>query len=124
MLDKVYRYFVDFYRFFDMRTRLEQERRTAGLSQWQLAERAGIAQGTVSKIETFKLLTPSFNLLARLAAALRRCGCDVDAADLNPSAVQLVVSAPPPRPRRRRLTPRVPRPVPAPDADQNPVREG
>jgi transcriptional regulator with XRE-family HTH domain len=114
---------VKSYRFNDMTTRLEQERRLAGLSQEQLADRAGIAQATISKLERLKLLTPSFNLLARLAVALRRCGCDVDAADLNPSAVRLVVSAPPLRPRRR-PTPRVPRAAPAVEADPNPVREG
>jgi transcriptional regulator with XRE-family HTH domain len=83
-----------------MTTRLEQERHTAGLGQVQLAERAGISQSTISKIETGRTTRPSFALLARLAAALRRCGCDVDAADLNPGSVRLV--KPPPRQRRRR----------------------
>jgi transcriptional regulator with XRE-family HTH domain len=80
-------------------TRLEKERVAAGLSQLELALRGAVAQSTVSKIETGRLRAPSFNVLARLAAALRRCGCDVDAADLNPGSVRLVTGT---RPTRRR----------------------
>jgi transcriptional regulator with XRE-family HTH domain len=86
-----------------MTTRLEQERLAAGLGQVQLAERAGISQSTISKIETGNLRKPSFLILARLAAALRRCGCDVDAADLNPGTVRLVKGTPKRRRRRRSL---------------------
>src|SRR5262245_54273426 len=76
-----------------MKTRLEQERLAASLSQEQLAARAGVSQSTVSKLETNQIPSPSFRNLARLAAALRRCGCDVDAADLQPGAVRLVTEA-------------------------------
>jgi len=81
-------------------TRLEQERRAAGLSQADLAFTARIAQATVSKIEHLKLRAPSHSLLERLARALRHHGRDVTAADLDPGT-PIVVRA---RPRPPRVT--------------------
>jgi len=83
-------------------TRLEHERRAAGLSQADLAFTARIAQATVSKIEQLRLRAPSHNLLERLARALRHHGrLAVTAADLDPST-PIVIRA---RPRRRRVKP-------------------
>lgn len=81
-------------------TRLEQERRAAGLSQADLAFTARIAQATVSKIEQLRLRAPSHNLLERLARALRHHGrAAVTAADLDPGT-PVVIRA---RPRGRRV---------------------
>lgn len=80
-------------------TRLESERRAAGLSQADLAFTAKIAQATVSKIEQLKLRTPSHALLERLARALRHHGrSKVTAGDLDPGTPVVV------RPRRRPTT--------------------
>lgn len=53
---------------------VQQARRAAGLAQWQLAERAGLTQSTVSKIESGDLPL-RYASLAAVAAAL---GCDVE----------------------------------------------
>jgi transcriptional regulator with XRE-family HTH domain len=83
-------------------TRLEQERRAAGLSQADLAFTARIAQATVSKIEHLKLRSPSHNLLERLARALRHHGREVTAADLDPGTPVMVRARPrAPRPKAK-----------------------
>jgi len=65
-------------------TRLEKERKAARLKQAELAHFASVGQSTISKIENRTLLRPGFEVLARLAWALRKCGRKVDAADLSP----------------------------------------
>jgi len=46
-----------------------EARKTSGLTQSQLAERAGISQGDISKIETGNA-NPSLNTLKRLATGM------------------------------------------------------
>lgn len=82
-------------------TRLAKERKAAKLSQAQLAHFASTTQGTVSKIENRKLLAPSFDVLARLAWALRKCGRKVDPADLNPIRQPVLVTGAFAQKRRR-----------------------
>jgi transcriptional regulator with XRE-family HTH domain len=78
-------------------TRLERERRAAGLSQAALAFAARLAQPTVSKIEQFKLRTPSYQVLEKLARALRRHGRTVSAGELDPTTPAVVPRKPRPR---------------------------
>ena len=64
--------------------RLRRERKAARLTQTQLAKRAKVPQGSISKMERGELLAPSFETLDRLAKALQRCGRRVDVAQLQP----------------------------------------
>lgn len=81
-------------------TRLEKERRAAGLSQADLAFTARMAQATVSKIEQLKLRAPSHQLLERLARALRRHGREVTAGELDPGTPVVVRDGPVKRRRK------------------------
>ena len=74
-----------------IRSRLERERRAAGLTQTDLAALANINQATISKIESGKLLRPSFTVLDRLAQTLYRKGRRVQPADLQPRAQPLLI---------------------------------
>jgi len=74
-----------------LRTRLERERRGAGLTQTALANLAQVDQGTVSKIENLKMPRPGYDVLASLAWALNRKGRKVDAAALQPSRQPVLV---------------------------------
>lgn len=85
-----------------LRTRLERERRAAKLTQSDLARLADIRQGTVSRIENLKMVRPSYDLLASLAWALKRCGRKVDAADLQPKRQPVLVSGLLTQSRKRR----------------------
>ncbi len=49
---------------------LRQLRTTAGLTQLELAERAGVADGTISRLERGRLKEPSAHLVEKLAAGL------------------------------------------------------
>jgi len=71
---------------FDFTTtmRLRKERKGARLTQTELAKRARVPQGSISKMERGALFAPTFETLNRLARALQRCGRHVDAADLQP----------------------------------------
>ncbi|OJY17173.1 MAG: hypothetical protein BGO98_13600 [Myxococcales bacterium 68-20] len=62
--------------------RLRQARIDAGLTQAELAERAGVADATLSRIERNRLV-PSIELTTRIAAAL---GLSVDALLSGPTA--------------------------------------
>ena len=53
---------------------VREARRRAGLSQRQLAERAGTTQSAIARLETGRS-TPSFDTVLRLA---RLCGFDLD----------------------------------------------
>ena len=53
--------------------RLRELRRAKGLSQVQLAERTGIDQGALSRIENGKTQAMDFDVMARLCDAL---GCE------------------------------------------------
>jgi transcriptional regulator with XRE-family HTH domain len=53
---------------------VREARRRAGLSQRQLAERAGTTQSAIARIETGRS-TPSFDTVLRL---VRLCGLDLD----------------------------------------------
>lgn len=64
--------------------RLRRERTKARLTQTELARFAGVRQGTISKLETGALRSPSSDILDKLAYALRKCGRKVDGADLQP----------------------------------------
>lgn len=55
--------------------KLRIAREKAGLSQLALAEKSGIEQPTISKIERGATAKPSFDLVAALAAA---CNCSLD----------------------------------------------
>lgn len=55
--------------------RLRDAREKAGLSQASLAEKSGVEQPTISKIERGATTKPSFELVAALAAG---CGCSLD----------------------------------------------
>lgn len=50
--------------------RLRQLRQAAGLTQLQLAERAGVADATVSRIERGRIASPSMDFAEALADAL------------------------------------------------------
>ncbi len=52
--------------------KLAELRSKAGLSQMELAERAGTAQGTISNLETGKSRRIELDLLDRIAEALGR----------------------------------------------------
>jgi transcriptional regulator with XRE-family HTH domain len=54
---------------------LKEKRRAAGLSQRQLAERAGVDFSYISKLENDRLPAPAADTTARLAACL---GCPVE----------------------------------------------
>ncbi len=64
--------------------RLRQARIDAGLTQAELAERAGVADATLSRIERSRLV-PSVTLATRIANAL---GMSVDALLSGPAASQ------------------------------------
>jgi transcriptional regulator with XRE-family HTH domain len=49
---------------------LRKEREQLGLSTTDVAQRSGLDRGFVSKLETGKVPNPTFNTLARYAAAL------------------------------------------------------
>ena len=53
----------------ELATRLKAARREAGLTLDQLAERAGLAKGILSKVENFRV-TPSLPSLVKIAGAL------------------------------------------------------
>ena len=55
--------------------RLRDRRRAAGVSQRELAERGGVGEATVARLET-AALSPRLDTIRRLAAAL---GCPVHA---------------------------------------------
>lgn len=74
-----------------LRTRLERERRAAGLTQIELARDAQIDQSTVSKIENLKMPRPGYEVLASLAWALNRKGRKVSADALQPSRQPVLV---------------------------------
>jgi transcriptional regulator with XRE-family HTH domain len=79
-------------------TVIKQLRLRADLSTQELGHRAGISGGTVSRIESGKTKTPSFEVLSKIAAAL---GCEsVDAmlAGQSTERVQKRESAPKPTP--------------------------
>lgn len=66
--------------------RLKKERTAAGLTQVQLSKLSGVKQSTISMLEgTNRRTRPSFDTLAKLAAALNRSGRNVSAGDLNPT---------------------------------------
>lgn len=50
--------------------RLISARKAAGLTQGQLAERAGLTQGTISKLERGQRDDPGWRKIARIEAAL------------------------------------------------------
>lgn len=69
---------------------LQAARKKAKLTQTQLAQRAGVAQGTIGNIESGERPNPSSESLAKIAKAL---GLLVD--DLSPRSKKLIVSEPP-----------------------------
>ena len=72
--------------------RLRKERTKAGLTQMVLAERSGVKQSTISKLETdFTHSRPSFDTLAKLAWALNKAGRNVTPSDLAPSRQPLLI---------------------------------
>lgn len=50
---------------------LRAARELAGLTQAQLAERAGVAQQTISHLENGVIKSPSFHLVSALAGVLK-----------------------------------------------------
>ena len=85
-----------------LRTRLERERRAAKLTQSDLARLADVRQGTISKLEHEKMPRPSYDVLASLAWALKRCGRKVELADLDPKRQPVLVSGLLTQSRKRR----------------------
>ncbi len=74
--------------------RVRQLRREKGLTQTQLAEQVGVAQGTISSIESGGI-EPSIDVLSRLVRALQTSsdyllGLDESESDLEPAALALV----------------------------------
>jgi len=65
--------------------RLRELREARGLTQVELARRAGVRQGTVSRIERHATMKIEFTVLEQLA----------DALDVDPAL--LIARAPPPR---------------------------
>lgn len=51
--------------------RLREEREKAGLTQTELAEKAGVRQATISELETGKTRRVDLDVLDRLCGALR-----------------------------------------------------
>lgn len=70
---------------------LKRERAKAGLTQDELARLAKVAQPTISKIESGKLLDPRYETVARLAWALNKCGRKLDPVDLMPRRQPLLI---------------------------------
>jgi transcriptional regulator with XRE-family HTH domain len=64
--------------------RLKRERKKANLTQQDLARLSGVSQSFISRLETNRVGDAAFGVLDCLARALRRRGCKVQAADLNP----------------------------------------
>lgn len=86
----------------NLRSRLEQERTAADLRQVDLARFAHVAQSTISALENSKNLSPSFEVLSKLAWALQRCGRKVQPAELQPKRQPLLVKGLLNQPRKRR----------------------
>ena len=63
--------------------RLRAARERAGLTQVQLAEKTGVDQTTISKIERGHTGRPGFDLVAKLAEG---CGASLDALTAEPDA--------------------------------------
>ena len=59
---------------------LRRARRAAGLSQAELAERAGVGANTIARIEAEQIDNPRINTLGKLARAL-----GIDARELMPN---------------------------------------
>jgi transcriptional regulator with XRE-family HTH domain len=70
---------------------LRRQRKAARLTQAELAKRAKVTQGTISKIESGELLRPSFDILNKLAVVLQRCGRRVTEAQLQPRRQPLLI---------------------------------
>jgi len=56
---------------------VREARKRVGLTQRELAERAGTTQSAIARIETGRS-TPSFDTVLRLLRLLRLCGMDLD----------------------------------------------
>lgn len=82
--------------------RLRRERKRAKLTQQELARFAGVDQSTVSKLETGKLIDPSFAILDKLATCLQKCGRRVQAFDLQPKRQLNLVKDLKVEPKRKR----------------------
>lgn len=50
-----------------------------------------MAQGTISRLESGELLSPSFGILNRLAVVLQKCGRRVTEAQLQPRRQPLLI---------------------------------
>lgn len=50
---------------------IREARKRRGWTQEQLAEKAGVDQSTISDLETGKSATPTFDVVMRVAGALR-----------------------------------------------------
>jgi transcriptional regulator with XRE-family HTH domain len=83
--------------------RIRIERKKAGLTQMDLARFAGVNQGTISRLEKGRLPNPSFETLSKIAWALKKCGRNVDAADLQPKRQPLLAKGARTDRKRRRI---------------------
>jgi transcriptional regulator with XRE-family HTH domain len=71
--------------------RLRKERKAAGLTQADLARMADVTQGYISKLERGDRVTPRFDILDRIARALRRFGRHVEVGQIAPRPQPLLI---------------------------------
>lgn len=64
--------------------RLKRERNKAQLTQMELSALSGVSQSFISRLENNEVNDAAHGILDDLAKALRRRGCSVLAADLQP----------------------------------------
>jgi len=71
--------------------KLRKARKAAGLTQADLAHLAGVTQAYISKLENGERLRPRFDILDRLALALRRRGQYVEVGQIAPRPQPLLI---------------------------------
>ena len=71
--------------------RLRKERKAAKLTQTELARRAKVDQGLISRLERGEVLRPGFDTLNRIAVVLQKCGRRVTEAQLQPRLQPLLI---------------------------------
>jgi transcriptional regulator with XRE-family HTH domain len=74
---------------------LRRARRAAGLTQKELATKAGVGSGTIARIETRALDDLSLSTLVKLAAALDVAPCDLMPAITEPQTLETAADTTP-----------------------------
>lgn len=83
---------------------IRTERKKARLTQAELALFSGVRQGTISKLESGAMLDPSFEILHKIAWALKKCGRRVDAVQLQPRRQPALIKGARALPKRRKAS--------------------